>query len=134
MRNVLSKMKVYHAGLYDCDAVLDVNLEDSSHAGKRKNQAAVLCDRSATESCPSSARDDGNLMSGSDLDAAGYFVGGIGEGDYGREGAVNRAIVFKDDQVFGLMKDIVSSDDGLKFLNYGFEVHRRDPSFEANHS
>ena len=132
--DVFGQVEIYDAGFDDGDAVFYVNVEDAGHARERENEAAVFGDGAAAESGAGSARDDGDLVTGRDPDAAGDFLGAVGERDDGGQGAVNGAVVLEDDEVFGLVQDVLVADDGLKLLYYGSEVHGFALPSEANDS
>ena len=109
-------------------------LMNAGHAGQGEDKSSVFGYRASAESCSGAARYDRNIVLRRHSDAARDFISAVGKGDDGRERTVNRTVVFKDNQVFGFVEHILSTDDGLKLFDYRFEVHDFALVPEANHS
>ena len=113
----LADVEVDDAGLDNGQAVLDVHLQDATHAGHGDGDAALGRDGAAAEAGAGATGHYRQVEAADYLHHLRHLLGG-GRQDYGLgEAALDGGVVLVDQEVFGRVQDVLLPDDGLELAD-----------------
>ncbi len=103
VRHGNAEVEIHHAGLHRGALVFDVHFEDAVHARKNDHDPALSRERPAGEAGAGTASNERRFVLVRELDDADYVFGAAREDHALRAGYFDRAIVFVEKQVLGLV-------------------------------
>ena len=110
-----SEIEIDHSRLHYRTLILEVQLEDTIHAGEGDHQAAAASQCAAREARASAAADDRNVVVRGELHDAGDFIRRGGEDDGIGPAFLDRPVVFVKEHIFRETKDSGGSENLFEF-------------------